>query len=68
MKVTKKCPLLFLVKVGCRHVGNLESEEDEIMEFELSWVRSRINTLRSHMIWVRAVGLYVEGSIVVKFL
>jgi len=68
MKFTKQCPLVFLVIVGCRQIGNLEIEKGGVMGFELSWVRSRRNTLSSHMIWVRAVGLYVEGSIVVKYL
>ena len=52
MKVTKQCRLLFLVIVGCRQVGNLEIEKCEVMGFELSWVRSRINMVSSHLIWV----------------
>ena len=47
MKVTKQCPLLLLVNVGCRQVGILESEEGEVMGCRMSWVRGRRNTSRS---------------------
>jgi len=40
MKFTKECPLLFLVNVGCRQVGTLESDKGEVMVCGVSWVRS----------------------------
>ena len=68
MKVTTQCPLVFLLNVGCRQVGNLENEKCDVMGCELSWGSSSRIMLRSHIIWGLAVGLYVEGCIVVKFL
>jgi len=51
MKVTKQCPIVLLVNVGCRQVGTLEIEEAEVMGCGLSWVRSRRNKLRFRRIW-----------------
>ena len=67
-QVTKECRRLSLVNVGCRQVGKMGSEKGELMGFELSWVRSRRNMLSYHIIPVRAVSLYVEGCIMVRFL
>jgi hypothetical protein len=51
MKVTKQCPLVFLVNVSCRQVGTLQIEVVEVMGSGMSWVRSRRNMLRSHRTW-----------------
>jgi len=39
MKVTKLCALLLLVNVGCRKVGNFESENGGVMGCGRYWVR-----------------------------
>jgi len=67
-EVYKTVPAPHPLNVGCRQFGTLESEKGEVTGCGLSWVSSRWNRMRSHMICCLAVGLYVEGCITVKLL